>query len=448
MLEQDPSFSILSLPLVNARSEEIVDRLFAGRAETCFFLNAHCVNVAATDPIYRWALGKAEYLLPDGIGIKIAAKLEGTTIVENLNGTDLFVPLVRAAAEKERSVFFFGAQPGVAEAAAAKARQLAPSLEVAGCRDGFFADADEDGIIDAINRSGADVLLVALGVPRQEIWIARNRHRLRARLVLGVGAQFDFWSGRVRRAPALVRKLSCEWMWRLALEPRRLARRYLVGNPKFLARVAKDAVVRKLSIERGGTAKRLLDVTVAATAVAVLSPAVLAIAAAIKITSPGPVFFRQQRVGENGELFEMFKFRSMCADAERRIDELKKVSTREGVCLKAAADPRITSVGRFLRRFSLDELPQLINVLRGEMSIVGPRPALPREVAAYPPQAMDRLSVKPGLTGVWQVSGRAEVGFDKMVDMDRAYGRSPSLLLDMALMGLTIRAIFGGRGAY
>ncbi|MBV5264741.1 WecB/TagA/CpsF family glycosyltransferase [Pinisolibacter aquiterrae] len=442
------TIEVMNLPILNTTSREAIELLNSSAAKTGFFVNAHCVNVASKDPVYRWALGKADHLLPDGIGMKIAARAGGDRLVENLNGTDLFVPLVRDAAARHRSIFFFGAAPGIAEAAAAKATELAPGLRIAGCRDGYFSPNEEDGVIRAINASGADIVLVALGVPRQEIWIARNRPRLNAGLVMGVGAQFDFWSGRVRRAPAIVRRLSCEWAWRLALEPRRLARRYLVGNPLFLARVAARKTAEAVASEPGRLGKRLLDVALAGSAVVALSPVLLAIAAAIRTTSPGPVLFRQERVGEGGRRFTMLKFRSMCNDAERRLDDLRRVNTRAGVCLKAAVDPRITPVGRFLRRFSLDELPQLFNVLRGEMSIVGPRPALPREVAAYPPEAMERLVARPGLTGVWQVSGRADVAFDKMVGMDVAYGRSRSLLLDVALIGLTVRAVFGGRGAY
>lgn len=442
------TIDVMNYEILNVTRSEAIEALASDETRTAFFVNAHCVNVASKDPVYRWALAKADRLLPDGVGMRIAACVGGERIVENLNGTDLFPPLVRDAAARGRSIFFFGAEPGVAEVAAGKAAELAPGLRVAGCRDGYFSPAEEDGIVATINRSGADIVLVALGVPRQEIWIARNRHRLAAGLVMGVGAQFDFWSGRVRRAPKVVRRLSCEWLWRLGLEPRRLGRRYLVGNPAFLARVARHAVGEAVAAEPGRPAKRFLDLAIAGTAVMALSPVLLAIAVAIRSTSPGPVLFRQERVGEGGRRFTMLKFRSMCVDAERRLDDLRRVNTRAGVCLKAAVDPRITPVGRFLRRFSLDELPQLFNVLRGEMSIVGPRPALPREVAVYPSEAMERLVPRPGLTGVWQVSGRADVGFDKMVGMDVAYGRSRSLLLDVALIGLTIRAVFGGRGAY
>ncbi|MGL4414081.1 sugar transferase, partial [Roseinatronobacter monicus] len=154
------------------------------------------------------------------------------------------------------------------------------------------------------------------------------------------------------------------------------------------------------------------------------------------------------RIGKDGTPFTMFKFRSMYLDAEARRADLLSQSDREGICFKSRNDPRVTRVGRILRRFSIDELPQILNVLRGEMSIVGPRPALPEEVAAYPARALGRLAVTPGLTGIWQVSGRAEIGFDRMIDMDLAYARSSSVLLDMLLIAMTFRAVLSGRGAY
>jgi lipopolysaccharide/colanic/teichoic acid biosynthesis glycosyltransferase len=138
----------------------------------------------------------------------------------------------------------------------------------------------------------------------------------------------------------------------------------------------------------------------------------------------------------------------MSLDAETRREVLLSTSDREGVCFKSRSDPRNTRVGRIIRRFSIDELPQILNVLRGEMSIVGPRPALPCEVEAYPARARGRLAVKPGITGVWQVSGRADIGFDKMIDMDLAHAASRTILLDIVVILMTFRAVVSGRGAY
>lgn len=194
--------------------------------------------------------------------------------------------------------------------------------------------------------------------------------------------------------------------------------------------------------------KRPLDLFLVTAGLAVIWPLLLVIALAVRCSGPGPVFFVQTRIGLNGQPFGMIKFRSMHADAEARRAALLAQSDREGICFKSRNDPRITSVGRILRRLSLDELPQIFNVLRGEMSLVGPRPALPEEVRAYPAHAMERLSALPGITGVWQVSGRAEVGFDEMVKMDIAYARDGRLSRDLAILLRTVRAVISGHGAY
>lgn len=200
--------------------------------------------------------------------------------------------------------------------------------------------------------------------------------------------------------------------------------------------------------KRADMNKRALDLFITGAATVALIPLFALISLAIALTSRGPVLFRQTRIGENGVPFEILKFRTMFVDAERRREQLLVTSDRRGVCFKAKNDPRITKVGRILRRTSLDELPQLFNVLKGEMSLVGPRPALQSEVAAYPAHAMGRLACKPGITGIWQVSGRADINFETMVSMDIAYARSKSTVLDIMILALTGRAILFGRGAY
>lgn len=224
-----------------------------------------------------------------------------------------------------------------------------------------------------------------------------------------------------------------------------MAKRYLAGNTSFLAHAGIKAL-RQLPV--ADMQRRFLDITVAGSALVLLSPLLALTALAIKADSRGPVLFSQTRVGRNGKEFRIFKFRSMTTDAETRRDALLASSDREGVCFKSRHDPRVTRVGRFIRRFSIDELPQILNVLRGEMAIVGPRPALPCEVAAYPARALGRLAVKPGITGVWQVSGRATIGFDQMVEMDLSYADSRTLMLDLILILKTFGAVTSGRGAY
>ena len=432
---------IMGLPIVNAQSGQVISKLLDGTRRTVFFLNAHCANIRARNHTYRAALARADMILPDGIGVAVAAKLQGVQLVENLNGTDFVPKLLQRAAQMGQSVFLLGGRPGTAQAAATRLQHMIPDLSVAGMRDGYEGAARVDEAIDDINQSGADILLVAMGVPLQELWITQYRHRLDPRIAVGVGALFDFLAGNVRRAPSVVRRARMEWAWRLAMEPRRMARRYLLGNFEFLGRALRDSVSKL-------TACRFLDLGLAMVALSVLALPMGVIAAFVRLDSRGPAFFRQTRIGQNGVPFTMYKFRSMAQDAEKRRADLLAHSDREGVCFKAKNDPRVTRVGKVLRRFSLDELPQIFNVLKGDMSLVGPRPALPEEVAAYPEQALERLQVRPGITGLWQVSGRAGIGFDRMIELDTAYVRSRSLLLNLILIAMTARAVVSGRGAY
>ncbi len=194
--------------------------------------------------------------------------------------------------------------------------------------------------------------------------------------------------------------------------------------------------------------KRAVDLCFGSLALVVLSPALLGIAMAVKANSPGPVMYRQRRVGRDGKSFEMLKFRSMHEGADNMVELLHERNEASGPLFKIRKDPRITRVGRFLRRFSLDELPQLFNVLRGDMSLVGPRPPLPSEVEKYEAQQLARLQVLPGMTGLWQVSGRSEVPFNDMIRLDLHYVRNWSFGLDLEIMLRTIPAVVSKRGAY
>jgi exopolysaccharide biosynthesis polyprenyl glycosylphosphotransferase len=194
--------------------------------------------------------------------------------------------------------------------------------------------------------------------------------------------------------------------------------------------------------------KRAADLTLATAALVVASPLFLAVAIAIKIESRGPVFYRQRRLGKDSVPFEIIKFRSMGEDAEHQVAVLSERNEATGPLFKMRRDPRVTRVGRLLRRCSLDELPQLLNVLRGEMSLVGPRPPLPSEVAKYEDWQLARLRALPGMTGLWQVSGRSEVPFNDMVRLDLHYVRNWSLGLDLEIIMRTIPAVLANRGAY
>ena len=194
--------------------------------------------------------------------------------------------------------------------------------------------------------------------------------------------------------------------------------------------------------------KRALDVIAATFLLTLGLPLVALIALAVRVNSRGSIFYSQTRVGRNGHMFKIHKFRSMIPDADAQLDEMADLNEASGPLFKMRDDPRRTSVGRILRRFSLDEVPNLINVLRGEMSLVGPRPNVPEEVAQYKDWHRKRLSVSPGMTGLWQVSGRSDLTFDEMVLLDIYYAENWSLTLDLGIMLRTIPKVLGGEGAY
>ena len=194
--------------------------------------------------------------------------------------------------------------------------------------------------------------------------------------------------------------------------------------------------------------KDLFDRSVAGLVLLVFSPLMLGIALAIRLTDKGPALFTQVRVGKDGHPFKIYKFRTMVVDAEARLTELREKNEFDGVLFKIRKDPRITSVGARLRKWSLDELPQLFNVLLGEMSLVGPRPALPDEAARYADHVRRRLVVKPGLTGMWQVNGRSNLSWDETVRLDLRYVENWSFALDLQILWKTFSVIFRGAGAY
>jgi lipopolysaccharide/colanic/teichoic acid biosynthesis glycosyltransferase len=280
-----------------------------------------------------------------------------------------------------------------------------------------------------------------------------------------------------------LREIGLEWVWRLLQEPGRMWRRYLVGNPLYLYRVWRECrgqhrtsplaqlprSLRNSRLDRLRTrvtaasrrglwrytsrvtdiVKRLIDIATTAILLLLLTPLFLFVAMAIRLESPGPVFFRQIRVGCHGQTFAMWKFRSMYIDAEQRKATLEQDNEMQGgVIFKLKQDPRITRVGRAIRRLSIDELPQLWNVFKGDMSLVGPRPALPSEVSQYSLDDRGRLDTRPGITCTWQVTGRSDIPFDEQVMLDIEYIQNQSVKNDLKLLVKTVPAVISGRGAY
>jgi exopolysaccharide biosynthesis WecB/TagA/CpsF family protein len=479
-----PFVNLLGVSLANttmARAVEWIASRAAARDRTFVaFANPHCLNIAFGYEPYRRVLRRADRVFADGIGVRIGARLMGQRMADNVNGTDMFPLLCEAAANRGLSVYLLGARPGLAEKAAAAMVDRYPGLRIAGARDGYFMKAETSKVIDDINRSHADVLFVAMGAPQQEIWLARHGVELSPSVHLAVGGLFDYYSGRIARAPQWMRDTGLEWLWRLIQEPRRLAYRYLVGNGAFVLRVLRERFIgtrthtahalkadtrwsRLLAATRSrlrrmrpvlsdramNAAKRSLDVAAAGLGILILSPVFAVVAAWIRLESPGGVIFRQKRVGRDGQPFFMLKFRSMYVDAEARKAALMAQNEMAGgVIFKMKNDPRVTRIGRFIRRTSIDELPQLFNVLRGDMSLVGPRPPLPSEVAEYSLRDRGRLDAVPGITCIWQVSGRSEIPFPQQVEMDLEYIHGQSFTQDVRLLLKTLPALIKGRGAY
>lgn len=193
--------------------------------------------------------------------------------------------------------------------------------------------------------------------------------------------------------------------------------------------------------------KRAIDVIGATVGLVLLSPLLIIIGLIIKLDSKGPIFFVQERVGKDGKVFKMYKFRSMCMDAEEVLHKLKDSNEMSGPMFKMTNDPRITKIGKFIRKTSIDELPQLFNVLKGEMSIVGPRPNLPREVIHYEDWMKDKLLCKPGLTCYWQVMGRNDIDFEEWMELDIKYLQERSTFIDIKLIFQTVGVLFGDKSA-
>jgi exopolysaccharide biosynthesis WecB/TagA/CpsF family protein len=475
--ESNPAVELFDLTIANSSLHEAADdmvaRALSGRRTRVGFVDSYVINVAATSPAYARVLHGADRLYADGGGMALAARLVSSPLVDNVNGTDLF-PLLCAAAERAGAkIFLLGDEPGVAEAAAEAVKSMGHPDVIAGAHHGDInSEEDTRAAIELINASGASILLVGMGVPMQDIWIARNFEALQTPVALGVGGLFGLLSRNVSRAPANLRSSGAKGIGRLSQEPRQLWSRHLIGNAAFLTRAlifaakkrfnaplhaeaARERAWRWVQLERrlfayaGPALKRGVDIAGALAAFAMFAPIFVATAIAIKMESSGPVFFRQTRIGKNGVPFTMVKFRSMRVAADALHAKMQGATTcRHAIRYKNQNDPRVTETGRFIRRFSIDELPQFWNVLTGDMSLVGPRPALPSEVKKYSASDRDRLLVKPGITCLWQVEGRANIDFVGQVALDRKYVRQRSLLMDLLLLLRTPYAVLFGGGAY
>ena len=444
--------------------------------KSIFFVNADCLNKAYEDSEYKDILSKADIVLPDGSGINIGCNMINNPLKENLNGTDLLPHICKLSQKKGFKIYLLGAKEDTAKQMKKNLIKKYPQLQIVGTHHGYLNTKKlTNKVIKDINQKQTDILFVAMGVPNQEFFIDKYKDKLDTKVILGVGGLFDFYSNNTKRAPLFLREIGFEWIYRMIQEPQRMWKRYIIGNPKFLYRVYRykkqqkhnilldnylntynkktDFKIRnflwKITLISKCSIKRVIDIIASIILLIVFMPIFLIVASIIRFESKGAVLFAQTRVGLKGKLFKMYKFRSMVQNAEELKQNLMQNNeSKDGVIFKLKDDPRVTKFGKFIRKTSIDELPQLYNVLKGDMSLVGPRPPVLSEVIQYNLDDKKRLDAKPGITCIWQVSGRSKIPFKQQVQMDKEYIKDQSFIKDITLLFKTIPAVLFSKGSY
>jgi N-acetylglucosaminyldiphosphoundecaprenol N-acetyl-beta-D-mannosaminyltransferase len=244
--EYPPTVNILGIRVDNLPMQAAIDRiaqmLASSQASHVCFINPHNINQSFVVPEYKQALERADLILADGFGTKLAGKILHRPLRQNLCGTDLFPRLCKQLADTEKTMYLLGALPGGAERTADWVREHYPNVVIKGCHHGYFSPEEEPDVVRDIAESGADILVISMGVPTQELWADRHLKDLNVKVAMGFGGLFDYFSGRIPRAPRWVREIGMEWVYRLIQEPRRMWRRYLIGNFVFLARVLRERI--------------------------------------------------------------------------------------------------------------------------------------------------------------------------------------------------------------
>ena len=468
--------NLMGVRFINTTMENAVDLIKENvknrKKSKFYFINADTLNKTYSKSSLRNILNKTPYVFPDGSGIKMACNIMNMPLKQNVNGTDMFPFICNMAQKEGMKIFLYGAKDGVAKQMKIKVLKEFPNLHIVGAINGYNLHNNE--VINMINHSNADIVFVAKGAPLQEEWIDTYSNKISAPIIVGVGGLFDFYSERIPRAPIWIREIGLEWTYRLIKEPKRMWKRYILGNPLFLIRTYLwnkkqkqkrmkkyyDTVQSKrifsflpdiscMLYRFYPIGKRIIDICGTLLATLLLAPLMIIVAIFIRIESKGAILFSQKRVGLNGKLFNMYKFRSMVQNAETLKKDLSETNeSKDGVIFKMKDDPRITKVGKFIRKWSIDEIPQLFNVLNGDMSLVGPRPPILSEVKEYETNELKRLHIVPGITCYWQIYGRSEIPFKQQVDLDKKYIRRCCLWTDIKILFATIPAVLAKKGAY
>jgi len=452
------SFRIFNIKIWNGTLKEsvqwIVERSKNKTKSTVIgFANANNLNITKSNTQLRDHYNKCNRVFADGSGIRLATQIKSIQLKDNINGTDMLPVLCRELEKNGQSMYLFGAEKGIAESVANNLRKKFINLKIAGTHHGYIeSEQKNDDLIDQINQSDASVLLIAMGAPLQEIWLEKNLHKLTVPVKMSVGGLFDFYANKVSRAPLWLRELGCEWIWRIIQEPSRMWQRYIIGNPLFLWRVFRETTGsddKKSTTSIYRMSKRFIDIVASSIALIILSPVLIITGLAIKIDSKGSILYNQTRIGKNGKAFKFWRFRSMVENAhEMKSSLINDNESSDKVLFKIKKDPRITRVGKVIRKYSIDDLPSFWNVLKGEMTLVGPRPALPEEVEKYSNFDKLRLIVKPGITCYWQISGRSELSFKEQINLDRNYIANRTTFVDLKILLLTVPAVISAKGAY
>jgi exopolysaccharide biosynthesis WecB/TagA/CpsF family protein len=346
-------------------------------------VNVHAMNIAYRDARFADVLNDSDIVFCDGFGVKVLARLAGICLGERMTPREWIDELIEHCAQERLSLYFLGCEDEVVRAFADEVARRHPRAIIAGFHHGYFDTGGEESrsVITAINDSGADIVLVGMGMPRQEIWAHEALPELDRGIIVAVGALFKVYTGIEKPCPGWLSRCGFEWFWRLAHEPLRLGRRYLAGNVALLLRICYAAFI-----------KRLLGFFLACLLLALCAPVLALFYMLIRLETRGSGLFRQERVGKEGKRIWIYKLRTLKPD-------FPPYASKRNVLPEST-----TRVGSFLRRTTIDELPQLINVIRGDMALVGPRPEMPFIADSYRGVETLRLSVNPGLTGPWQIA--------------------------------------------
>jgi N-acetylglucosaminyldiphosphoundecaprenol N-acetyl-beta-D-mannosaminyltransferase len=435
---------------------------------------------------YRQVVNGADLVTPGGMPIVWMLRRLGLRGQPRVYGPELTLRVCEAAARQGVPVGFYGGTTTALPRLVTRLEARYPGLKVAYAWSPPFRPPtaeEEASTVENIRRSGCRILFVGLGCPKQERWMARHCGALPT-VMVGVGAAFDFISGVKAQAPPWLQRWGLEWLFRLITEPGRLWFRYLYHNPRFVALAARQlatarapgpsraqegaSTTERAALEGAGCgtadvqglerclrqkrgqllAKRALDACAASLLLLLMAPTLLILSLLVRLTSPGPAIFRQRRLGYRDTTFTLYKLRSMRSEPDPALAAAQQTAAAHGILVKGEKDPRVTWIGRILRSTSLDEVPQLFNVLRGDMSLVGPRPLMPFMLDPYPEFRKARALVRPGITGLWQVNERHNnTSALSMMPYDLKYIRSFSLGLDGCILFRTPFVVGSGNGA-